>query len=223
MPASLANLSAMPGSSLSARQAFFGKTIPFSALPRFRGEQTAPPEPPAVPDALRALVGKDSLTTHDVTDETIAVFSILSGDRNRMHTDADFARRVGQLMGVPIEGTIAHGKIASSFVSTALAELFGHGTLYLGENAAFTAPVTEKDTLTVTLTPRAVFPAAIRKKGEVTGYRPGVFQFDNDFAVTAKARGDADAPERLVMKGTNSIWVHEEVFSEQKSRLNLFA
>ncbi|HJQ30727.1 MAG TPA: MaoC family dehydratase [Pyrinomonadaceae bacterium] len=92
---------------------------------------------------MRFKVGDAATRTKTITDEDIRAFAELSGDRNPVHLDDEYAAqtRFGR--------RIAHGMIAASLVSAALAnELPGPGSVYLSQTLRFTAPVFPGDTVT---------------------------------------------------------------------------
>ncbi len=81
-----------------------------------------------------------------VGDEHIEAFARLSGDRNPLHFDDDFARRVG------FEGHIAHGAVTASLLSAVLGmDLPGPGSVFLEQRVRFLAPVRPGDTIRATL------------------------------------------------------------------------
>ncbi len=71
-----------------------------------------------------------------VEDSDIEMFGKVSGDRNPVHFDDDYARDT--IFG----GRIAHGMLTASLISAVIGEqLPGHGTIYLKQSLAFLAPV----------------------------------------------------------------------------------
>lgn len=81
-----------------------------------------------------------------VTDEQIEAFARLSGDRNPVHFDDAFARRIG------FEGHIAHGAVTASLLSAVLGmDLPGPGSVFLEQRVRFLAPVRPHDEITATL------------------------------------------------------------------------
>src|SRR5579862_4367289 len=78
-----------------------------------------------------------------VTEADIKSFGAVSGDTNPVHFDEAFAR------ATPFKGRIAHGVLAASYISTVLGmELPGPGTIFVGLNIRFKAPVRIGDTVT---------------------------------------------------------------------------
>lgn len=75
-----------------------------------------------------------------VTDRDIEMFAEVSTDRNPVHLDEDYAQDT--IFG----GRIAHGMLTAGLVSAVIGEqLPGHGTVYLGQNLKFLAPVRPGD------------------------------------------------------------------------------
>ncbi|HEX9158740.1 MAG TPA: MaoC family dehydratase [Rhizomicrobium sp.] len=88
-----------------------------------------------------------------VTERDISLFGDVSGDTNPVHFDEAFAR------ATPFKGRIAHGVLAASYVSTVLGmEMPGPGTIFVGLNVRFKAPVRIGDTVRATCTVREVLP-----------------------------------------------------------------
>jgi 3-hydroxybutyryl-CoA dehydratase len=86
-----------------------------------------------------------------VTEHDIARFGEVSGDTNPVHFDEAFAR------ATPFKGRIAHGVLAASYISTVLGmEMPGPGTIFVGLNVRFKAPVRIGDTVKATCTVREV-------------------------------------------------------------------
>lgn len=75
-----------------------------------------------------------------ITDRDIELFAEVSTDRNPVHLDDDYAQDT--IFG----GRIAHGMLTAGLVSAVIGEqLPGHGTVYLGQNLKFLAPVRPGD------------------------------------------------------------------------------
>ena len=91
-------------------------------------------------------VGDRAARTMAVGDEHIEAFARLSGDRNPVHFDDAFARRIG------FDGRIAHGAVTASLLSAVLGmDLPGPGSVFLEQRVRFLAPVRPGDTITATL------------------------------------------------------------------------
>jgi 3-hydroxybutyryl-CoA dehydratase len=88
-----------------------------------------------------------------ITEADIMLFAAVSGDNNAMHINEEFARNT------QFNGRIAHGMLTASVISAAIAgRLPGPGTIYLGQNLRFKAPVKPGDTVHATVTVREMFP-----------------------------------------------------------------
>src|SRR6266850_3996563 len=91
-------------------------------------------------------VGERAERSMTITDEQIEAFARLSGDRNPVHFDDAFARRIG------FEGHIAHGAVTASLLSAVLGmDLPGPGSVFLEQRVRFLAPVGPGDTITAQL------------------------------------------------------------------------
>lgn len=82
-----------------------------------------------------------------ITEADIILFAGASGDNNAMHINEEFAQ------STVFKGRIAHGMLTASVISAAIAgRLPGPGTVYLGQNLRFKAPVRPGDTVQATVT-----------------------------------------------------------------------
>lgn len=91
-------------------------------------------------------VGQTASFEKTVGERDIQLFAAMSGDRNPVHLDAEFAA------GTLFRERIAHGMFSGALISAAVAcTMPGPGTIYLGQTMKFTRPVKFGDTLTVQL------------------------------------------------------------------------
>ncbi|MEP1520959.1 MULTISPECIES: MaoC family dehydratase [Rhodobacterales] len=75
-----------------------------------------------------------------VTDKDIEMFAEVSTDHNPVHLDDEYAQ------DTIFEGRIAHGMLTAGLISAVIGEqLPGHGTIYMGQNLKFLAPVRPGD------------------------------------------------------------------------------
>ena len=96
-------------------------------------------------------VGDAAEVSKTITDEDVRAFAELTGDRNPVHLDEEYAARTR------FGRRIAHGMLGASLISAVLAnELPGRGTVYLSQTLKFTAPVFLGDTVTARVTVRHV-------------------------------------------------------------------
>lgn len=81
-------------------------------------------------------VGMTHQTEHVITENDIELFAQVSGDRNPLHMDEEFAKKTafGQ--------RIAHGALTASYISGILGnDLPGPGSIFVGLNMRFRRPV----------------------------------------------------------------------------------
>ena len=81
-------------------------------------------------------IGMSAESKHTITAEDIDLFAQVSGDRNPLHMDEDFAKETvfGQ--------RIAHGALSASFISGVLGnDLPGPGSIFVALSMRFRRPV----------------------------------------------------------------------------------
>lgn len=97
------------------------------------------------PSALPA-VGTRATRERTITDDDIVRFAEVSGDRNPVHLDEEYAAHS------PFGQRIAHGFLVGSLISATIGmDLPGPGSIYLGQTLKFVAPVHIGDTVTVSV------------------------------------------------------------------------
>jgi len=87
--------------------------------------------------------GQKATLTKIITEADVQAFAEASGDKNPVHLDEAYAQttRFGK--------RIAHGMLVAGLISAVLGtELPGPGTIYLGQELSFKAPVYIGDTVT---------------------------------------------------------------------------
>ena len=100
---------------------------------------------------MNLKVGDSAEIRKTIADEDVRAFAELTGDRNPVHLDEEYAAstRFGR--------RIAHGMLGASLISAVLAgELPGRGTVYLSQTLRFTAPVFLGDTVTARVVVKGV-------------------------------------------------------------------
>lgn len=96
-------------------------------------------------------VGMSASFAKTITEADIVLFAGVSGDNNAIHTNEEFAKLT------PFGGRIAHGFLTASVISAAVANrLPGPGTVYLGQQLRFRAPVRPGDTVHATVTVKSI-------------------------------------------------------------------
>lgn len=96
-------------------------------------------------------VGMSESYSQTITDADIKQFSGISGDRNPVHLDEDYAEksRFGK--------RIAHGMLSTSFFSALFGmRLPGEGCVYVAQNIKFRKPVYIGDTVTATIEVKSI-------------------------------------------------------------------
>lgn len=102
-------------------------------------------------------LGMSATFSKTITEADIVLFAGVSGDNNAMHVNEEFAAKT------PFGGRIAHGFLTASVISAAIANrLPGPGTIYLGQQMRFKAPVRPGDTVHACVTVVSVDPAKAR-------------------------------------------------------------
>ena len=102
-------------------------------------------------------LGQSASFAKTITEADILLFSAVSGDTNPVHINAEAAA------ASMFKERIAHGMLSASLISTVLGtRLPGPGTVYLGQNLKFKAPVRIGETVTATATITALDPVKKR-------------------------------------------------------------
>jgi 3-hydroxybutyryl-CoA dehydratase len=92
-------------------------------------------------------VGMSASFSKTITEADLVLFAGVSGDNNAMHVNEEFTA------ATPFGGRIAHGMLTASVISAAIAnKMPGPGTIYLGQNLRFRAPVRPGETVHATVT-----------------------------------------------------------------------
>ncbi len=88
-------------------------------------------------------IGDKATFTKTMTETDVYLFAGISGDLNPAHVNQVAAEKT------MFRGRICHGMLVSSLISTVLAMyLPGPGTIYMGQDLKFLAPVRMGDTVT---------------------------------------------------------------------------
>lgn len=91
-------------------------------------------------------LGDKAEYSRTVTETDVVLFGGISGDLNPAHFNEHYAKDTF------FKGRIAHGMLTAGYISTVLGmQLPGPGTIYLGQELKFTAPVRFGDTVTATV------------------------------------------------------------------------
>jgi 3-hydroxybutyryl-CoA dehydratase len=88
-------------------------------------------------------IGASASFSRTITEADIATYAELTGDRNPVHLDEQYAA------GTRFGRRIAHGMLTAGLISAVLGtQLPGPGAIYLSQSLRFLAPVAIGDTIT---------------------------------------------------------------------------
>jgi 3-hydroxybutyryl-CoA dehydratase len=130
-------------------------------------------------------VGMTATYAKTITEADIVLFAGVSGDNNAVHTNEEFAATTA------FGGRIAHGFLTASVISAAVANrLPGPGTVYLGQQMRFLAPVRPGDTVHACVTVKSINPEKARAVLETVCRVAGKVVIDGEATVmtTSSAR-----------------------------------
>jgi 3-hydroxybutyryl-CoA dehydratase len=129
-------------------------------------------------------VGMSASFAKTISEADIVLFAAVSGDNNAMHINEEFARTTR------FDGRIAHGMLTASVISAAIAgRLPGPGTVYLGQNLRFKAPVKPGDTVHATVTVKEIMLEKRRVSLTTVCTVGGKVVIDGDALVMPTSRG----------------------------------
>lgn len=96
-------------------------------------------------------VGQTAESVNTVTQAEIQAFAAVSGDHNPVHLDPAFAATT------PFKGVIAHGMLSAAYISAIVGtDMPGKGTIYMGQNLKFLAPVRPGDQVRTVVTVKEI-------------------------------------------------------------------
>ena len=92
-------------------------------------------------------VGDSASITKSFSDEDVRKFAEISGDKNPVHLDDEYAAQT------QFKKRLVHGMLTAGLISAVLGtDLPGEGSIYLSQSINFQAPVFIGDTITATVT-----------------------------------------------------------------------
>ncbi|MGE3142259.1 MAG: MaoC family dehydratase [Hyphomonadaceae bacterium] len=81
-------------------------------------------------------IGQSAERTNEVTEAAIFAFADISGDRNPVHLDENFA------IQTPFKARIAHGMLSAAYISAVIGmDMPGPGAVYVSQTLSFRRPV----------------------------------------------------------------------------------
>ena len=106
-------------------------------------------------------LGMQASVENVVAEADVLAFADITGDRNPVHIDEDYASRT------PFKGRISHGMLTASYISAAFGmHLPGPGAIYVAQTLNFRRPVRIGDHIRTTVTVVELFPAKRRVRFE---------------------------------------------------------
>src|SRR5690349_6703392 len=106
-------------------------------------------------------IGQEASTSNTVTADVIRGFADVSGDRNPVHVDADYAAKT------IFKERIAHGMLSAAYISAVFGmKLPGPGAIYISQTLNFKAPVKIGDVVTTTVKVAELIPEKKRARFE---------------------------------------------------------
>ena len=106
-------------------------------------------------------IGQEGSLSNTVTADVISAFAEVSGDRNPVHVDADYAATT------MFKERIAHGMLSAAYISAVFGMVLpGPGAIYVSQTLNFKAPVKIGDTVVTTVKVAELVPEKKRAKFE---------------------------------------------------------
>jgi len=108
-------------------------------------------------------VGQEASLSNQVTADVISAFADVSGDRNPVHVDPEYAATT------IFQERIAHGMLSAAYISAVFGmQLPGPGAIYISQTLAFKAPIKIGDTVVATVKVAELIPEKKRARFECT-------------------------------------------------------
>jgi len=108
-------------------------------------------------------VGQEASITNRVTADVISAFADVSGDRNPVHVDPDYAATT------IFKERIAHGMLSAAYLSAVFGmKLPGPGAIYISQTLAFKGPVKIGDEVVTTVKVAELIPEKRRARFDCT-------------------------------------------------------
>ena len=106
-------------------------------------------------------LGQEACLSNTISEADIVAFADVSGDRNPVHLDADYAA------ATMFKERIAHGMLSAAYISAVFGmKLPGPGAIYISQTLKFKAPVKIGDTVVTTVKVAELVPEKRRARFE---------------------------------------------------------
>ncbi|MEM9938438.1 MAG: MaoC family dehydratase [Pseudomonadota bacterium] len=133
-------------------------------------------------------IGMTHETQHTITEDDVELFAQVSGDRNPLHMDDDYAKTT------PFGQRIAHGALTASYISGILGNnLPGPGAVFVGLSMRFRRPVYIGSEVLVRVEVTEMQPRGNRVTLKVSCIVDGKAAISGEASVTVPSREDAGA------------------------------
>ena len=128
-------------------------------------------------------LGMEDSFAKTVSEADIVGFAEVTGDKNPVHLDADFAART------MFKERIAHGMLTASYISAVFGmELPGPGVIYISQTLNFKAPVKIGDEVVAKVKVAELFPAKRRARFDCVCTVGGKAVLDGEAILMVPAR-----------------------------------
>jgi 3-hydroxybutyryl-CoA dehydratase len=128
-------------------------------------------------------LGMEASFAKTVSEADIVGFANVTGDKNPVHLDADFAART------MFKERIAHGMLTASYISAVFGmELPGPGVIYISQTLNFKGPVKIGDEVVAKVTVAELFPAKRRARFDCVCTVGGRVVLDGEAILMVPAR-----------------------------------
>ena len=108
-------------------------------------------------------IGMEATFAKTVSEADIVSFAEVTGDKNPVHLDTDYAAKS------IFKGTIAHGMLTAGYISAVFGmEMPGPGAIYVSQTLNFRAPVRQGDRVVAKVRVMELYPAKRRARFECT-------------------------------------------------------
>jgi acyl dehydratase len=122
-------------------------------------------------------IGDTASLTKKISDSDVLTFAEISGDRNPVHLDENYAA------STPFGKRIAHGTLVGALISAVLGQILpGPGSIYLNQTYSFKAPVYIGDEITA-----KVEVVKYRQDKRITTLKTVVFNHDGTLVIEGEA------------------------------------
>lgn len=133
-------------------------------------------------------VGMEASFAKTVTEADIIAFAEITGDKNPVHLDADYAAKT------IFKGKIAHGMLSAGYISAVFGiEMPGPGAIYVSQTLNFRAPVRSGDRVVAKVRVMELYPAKRRARFECVCTVDGKVVVEGEAVLMVPARAATKA------------------------------